>query len=276
MSNEGVRISAICGLTTTQTVSFGSIVDRDAFRLRVLVLDHASPGELGAYERALLAARASWRVVRAHAGDPLPDWRAYDAIIGLGGPMGADEDDALSWLGAEKRLISDAVGSVTPFWGVCLGAQLLAASLGARIYRGRLPEVGVRPVLITPAGARDPVFGGLPHSIEAIEWHRDTFELPSGAVLLATSAGRYPNQAFRWGAAAYGVQFHLEMSPATARDWTRVPGYRATLRRVKEIKGRMPLTELDRRTPQMHLLAEKLLARWLRLTSGLRPRPRTA
>lgn len=84
-----------------------------------------------------------------------------------------------------------------PVFGACLRAQLLAASLGARVYPGPEPEIGLLPVFLTDAGAGDPVFAGLPPS-SSLQWHEDTFDLPSGAALLATSAV-YPHQAFRWG-----------------------------------------------------------------------------
>ena len=123
---------------------------------------------------------------------------------------------------AEKRLIADAVHAGTPFWGACLGVQLLAASLGGRVHPGPEPEVGMLPVILTADALADPVFAGLPRELLTLQWHGDTFELPPGAVLLAGSAA-YPNQAFRYGERAYGVQFHLEVTPAMARNGRRCP-----------------------------------------------------
>ncbi len=113
----------------------------------------------------------------------------------MGGPVGAYDDALHPWLGPEKQLIAEAVRAGTPFWGVCLGAQLLAASLGASVAPGPLPEVGVLPVELTAAAANDPVFAAAPASFDAFHWHGDTYELPPGAVQLARSE-RYEQQAF--------------------------------------------------------------------------------
>ena len=112
----------------------------------------------------------------------------------------------------------------TPFWGACLGVQLLAASLGGRVYAGPEPEVGLLPVTLTADALADPVFAGLPRELLTLQWHGDTFDLPPGAVRLAGSPA-YPNQAFRFGERAYGVQFHLEVTPAMAQEWAQVPEY---------------------------------------------------
>ena len=103
--------------------------------------------------------------------------------------MSVNDEAELPWLRDEKALIADAVRAGTPFWGVCLGVQLLAASLGARVYAGAEPEVGVLPVELTDEALADPVFAGLPRSLPALQWHGDTFDLPKGAVRLAGSSG---------------------------------------------------------------------------------------
>ena len=98
-----------------------------------------------------------------------------------------------------------------PFFGACLGVQLLASALGAHVYPGPVPEVGVHDVHLTAEGRADPLFAHLPDTLPALQWHSDTFDLPDGAVRLLTSPA-YENQAFRWGDVAYGVQFHLEVT----------------------------------------------------------------
>jgi GMP synthase-like glutamine amidotransferase len=99
--------------------------------------------------------------------------------------------------------------------------------MGARVYPGERPEVGVLPVELTPAAADDPVFAAAPASFPALQWHRDTFDLPEGATLLARSTA-YPNQAFRVGA-SYGLQFHIEVPLSLATDWGEVPAYAQSL-----------------------------------------------
>jgi GMP synthase-like glutamine amidotransferase len=234
----------------------------------ILVLDHSSPGGLGAYAAALRRAGVGWDTVRAYAGQRLPDWRRYEGIIALGGPMGAGDDAVLPWIADEKRLIADAVRAGVSFWGVCLGAQLLAASLGATVYRGAVPEVGFRRVTLTQAGLRDPVLSALPAVTDAMEWHRDTFELPAGAVLLARS--RRFAQAYRFGSNAYAVQFHLELSARSALKWRKFPGYRGVWRKAKQSKAISVPRRLEAQGPHMQALAGELLTRWLERARGAR------
>jgi GMP synthase (glutamine-hydrolysing) len=199
--------------------------------VEVLVLQHIACEPPGAYEDVLNERGVTIHRVELDEGDALPDWRTFDAIVAMGGPMGALDDEEHPWLVDEKRLIGDAVRSGLPFWGVCLGVQLLAASLGARVYPGPAPEVGLLPVLLTDEARADPVFAGMPRELLSLQWHGDTFDLPDGAARLAGSPA-YPNQAFRVGTAAYGVQFHLEVSPGLAREWAGVPAYAESLERV--------------------------------------------
>jgi GMP synthase-like glutamine amidotransferase len=199
--------------------------------VEILVLQHIACEPPGVYEDVLRERGAEIHRVELDAGEPLPDPVGFDAVVCMGGPMGAYEDERIPWLAGEKRAIAAAVRDGVPFWGVCLGVQLLAASLGARVYPGPKAEVGLLPVELTDEGRADPVFGALPTSLLTLQWHGDTFDLPEGAVRLAGSTA-YPNQAFRVGAAAYGVQFHLEVSPELAREWAEVPAYAAALERV--------------------------------------------
>jgi GMP synthase (glutamine-hydrolysing) len=135
-------------------------------------------------------------------------------------------DDADEVLAAERTLLAGAAERDVPILGVCLGAQLLAHALGARIYpnpAGR--EVGVSEVLLTDDGRSDPLLAGLPDPLPVMQWHGDAFELPAGASLLATSPV-CENQAFRVGRRAYGVLFHPEVGPVEARDWLAREDYR--------------------------------------------------
>ena len=198
--------------------------------MRTLVLQHIACEPPGVFEDVLDERGAELHRVELDEGEPLPDWREYDAIVAMGGPMSVLDDDSLPWLADEKRAIGEAVRAGTPYWGVCLGVQLLAASLGARVYPGPKPEVGLLPVSMTGEARSDPVFGEAPHELVTLQWHGDTFDLPDGAVRLASSP-TYANQAFRFER-AYGVQFHLEVSAEMAREWAEVPEYVASLERT--------------------------------------------
>jgi GMP synthase (glutamine-hydrolysing) len=229
--------------------------------MRTLVLQHIACEPPGAYEDVLLERGAVIERVELDAGEPLPDWNEFDAIIAMGGPMSVNDD--LEWLVAEKRAIAEAVRAGTPFFGACLGSQLLAASLGGRVYAGPAPEVGVLPVTLTDAGLADPVFAGLPRELLTLQWHGDTFDLPPGAVALAGSPA-YASQAFRWGAHAYAVQFHIEVTTSMACEWAEVPEYQAALEQTLGA-GAFPrlLAELADRGEEMNGWARRLFTQWL-------------
>ena len=199
-------------------------------------------------------------------GDALPDWREFAGLIVMGGPMGAYEEDAHPWLVEEKRAIRDAAEAGHPVWGVCLGAQLLAGALGARVYAGAEAEVGLLAVELTEAAAADPVFGAAPPSFPSLQWHGDTFELPPGATLLASSPA-YASQAFVYKR-AYGLQFHLEVSPALAAEWGEVPAYAASLEAIKG-PGALPrlVTDVKKHANETLPLARELFGRWLELVA---------
>ncbi|MBV8218191.1 MAG: type 1 glutamine amidotransferase, partial [Solirubrobacterales bacterium] len=231
-------------------------------RPNLLVLQHIACEPPGAYEDELHGRGGGLQTVMVDQGEPLPDWRAFDGIIAMGGPMGAYEDDQIPWLKAEKRLIAEAVSAGAPFWGVCLGSQLLAASLGASVGPGPGPEVGVLSVYRTAEGAADPVFSVMPDEFEALQWHSDTFELPEGAVQLARSDA-YEQQAFVFKR-AYGVQFHIEVGTALATEWGQVPAYAESLDSLMG-ENALPrlLAEIGTREDEMTTLARRLFAAWL-------------
>lgn len=196
---------------------------------RVVVLQHLDWESPGLYLEVLREHNATCWQVELDQGDILPeDLSGVDALLVMGGPMSANEEERHPWLSGEKRLLASAVSEDIPVFGVCLGAQLLAASLGARVYRGGNPEVGVLPLSTSAAAGGDPVFSVLPQQFLAFQWHDETFDLPRGAVRLASSE-TYPNQAFRIGCAAYGLQFHLEVTPAMMSHAATVPEYAAAL-----------------------------------------------
>jgi GMP synthase (glutamine-hydrolysing) len=229
---------------------------------RFLVLQHIVCEPPGAYEDALRARGYTLARVEVDAGDRLPDWRDFAGLIVMGGPMGAYDEDRFPWLAQEKALIADAVRAGMPMWGACLGAQLLASSLGACVAPGPRAEVGVLSVERTPEGAGDPVFAVLPGSFPALQWHSDTWELPDGAVHLARSPA-YPQQAFMFGR-AYGVQFHLEVGVGLASAWADVPEYAASLEAILG-PGALPrlIDDVARHEATMNDLARRLFTAWL-------------
>ena len=190
--------------------------------LSVLVFQHDpfdGPGYLG---EALLRHGASLDIVRLDEGQAIPDPFAYDMVLVMGGEMNVYQEDKHPWLASETRIIRQAVDSGKAVLGVCLGGQLLARALDAQVHLGAATEIGLIPIGLTAQGKVDPLFEGL-DPVEAVEWHDDTFEIPSGAVQLAASEG-CAHQAFRFGTAAYGLQFHPEVSPDMLAEWIKAAG----------------------------------------------------
>jgi GMP synthase-like glutamine amidotransferase len=140
------------------------------------------------------------------------------ALILMGGPMSANDPEP--WVEAEKAMIRRAIAGGVPVLGVCLGAQLAASALGARVYRAPRKEIGWFPVSWTADAANDPLLERLPDPSNLFHWHGETFDVPDGAVLLASSE-RCPHQAFRYGDRVYGLQFHAEVTPEMIADWCR-------------------------------------------------------
>ena len=229
----------------------------------VVVLQHIACEPPGVYEDVLVEHGATVRRIELDEGDALPDWRTADAIVVMGGPMSVHDETTLPWLETEKAWIADAVHAGVPLFGACLGVQLLAVSLGAEVHAGPTPEVGILPVLLTDEAANDPVFAELPREVLTLQWHGDTFTLPDGAVLLASSPA-YENQAFRWGEHAYGVQFHLEVSRGMAEEWARVPAYADALAQVLGPGSADALVEqLAKHADGMRAHGRLLFTRWL-------------
>jgi GMP synthase (glutamine-hydrolysing) len=153
-----------------------------------------------------------------YSGDPLPEVQDVSALIVLGGAMGANDDLLHPFLYDLKIFIRQVVSAGIPYLGICLGGQLLAAALGARVVSGRWGELGSLSVALTAEGRGDVLFEGLPTELGTFQWHNDSFDIPAGGILLASSPA-CPHQAFRIGASAWGTQFHPEVTEQIIRDW---------------------------------------------------------
>ncbi len=228
----------------------------------LLVLQHIACEPPAAFEDELLSRGLDLVRVGVDEGEPLPDVGDFAATIVMGGPMGAYEEDAYPWLAEEKRRIGQAARGGHPVWGVCLGAQLLAGALGAHVYPGAQAEVGLLHVELAAAAAQDPVFGDAPSSFPTLQWHGDSFDLPDGATLLASSPA-YRSQAFRFQR-SYGLQFHLEVTPELAAQWGDVPAYAESLEKIKGPGALDRLVdEVDAHAGSTIPLARDLFGRWL-------------
>ena len=192
---------------------------------RVLILQHAWEDPPGALGEMLNERDISFDTIDLEKGEPLPAELRYDALIILGGPEYAGDDEAYPYLVREKALIREAVARDVPFLGVCLGGQLLAQAMGARVTRNGLFELGFFEMQLTAAGNDDPLFRGLPGYQQVFNWHSDAFEVPERGTLLASGADG-SKQAFRVGRRAYGFQYHIELTPHMFATWTHFHPHR--------------------------------------------------
>jgi GMP synthase (glutamine-hydrolysing) len=207
----------------------GAVVYRGAFMPRLLVFQHVAAEPLGTLD-ALIRARG--HRIRFHNFERDPDAQPtvdrYRGLIVLGGPMNVEDQDRRPHLKTELRAIEAALRQGKPVLGICLGAQLLAHVLGAPVRRLEEPEIGWYDLATTAAGRADPVIGVLGERSPVFQWHGRAFDLPSGAEQLART-DTCEHQAFRWGASAYGFQFHLEAEAAMIERWLDLPVYRDEL-----------------------------------------------
>jgi GMP synthase (glutamine-hydrolysing) len=179
---------------------------------KVLVLQHAESENLGTIEDALVAAGVAFEYVRAFDGQPIPrDIDGSSGLIVMGGPMGVYETDRFPFLIQEMKLIESFLKAQRPILGVCLGSQLLAAALGAKVRKGKRKEIGWFLVEVSAASTHDRLWSGQPSRFVAYQWHGDIFDLPEGAVPLASSDITQV-QSFCYGGLAYGILFHLEVT----------------------------------------------------------------
>lgn len=223
--------------------------------MRAVCLKHVPFEGPGAFATALTTRGA--RIDRYLVPqDGLPK-DAGDLLIVMGGPMSVNDPDP--WIAEETSFIRSALHAGTPVIGVCLGSQFMAKSLGATIRSGKALEIGMTQVRLTAEAKQDSVFSTLPESFEVFEWHGEVFDLPKDSVPLAGS-DIAPLQAFRYGARAYGLLFHLEMEEngidSLCRECT------PDLTKARLAAQQVKTTALPH-LPQLHQIADRLIAHLL-------------
>lgn len=186
-------------------------------QLRIHYLQHASfeglgnIGEWSSENGHLLMA------TKFYENSSLPDLEHIDWLIIMGGPMGVYDEKEYRWLKAEKQFIKQALEAGKPVIGVCLGSQLIADALGAKVYVNNYKEIGWYPIELSLAATKNKLFEGVDHAMTVFHWHGDTFDLPQDALQLASSEG-CQNQGFLYHKNVLGLQFHLEMSELSLKQ----------------------------------------------------------
>ena len=235
---------------------------------RILVFQHVPYEPLGTLNPQLKAAGFRIRYVNfSREPDARPDMDAYNGLVVLGGPMSVNQTDRYPHLDTEIELIKEALELRIPILGICLGAQLLARALGAKVHRSSRPEIGWHDIHLDPTVSDDPLLGNFGQCEKVFQWHSDTFELPREAVHLASS-DVCAHQAFRYGDNAYGFQFHLEVDSKLIGRWLKVPAH---LREIEAMDGlvdpQQVMSETQQQIASNHQLAEATFAQFIKLFS---------
>ncbi len=186
--------------------------------MTVLIVKHVENEGPGLIEYCLNQEKILYEVINLQRHIPFPKPDGYKHIVLLGGPMNVYEEDLYPFLRGEDLFIKESIQRVKSILGICLGAQLIAKALGAKVSRAPVKEIGWYDVSLTGEGSKDAFFSYLPERFQVFQWHEDTFEVPRGARLLATSSP-VTHQAFRYAENVYALQFHLEVTEEMIREW---------------------------------------------------------
>jgi GMP synthase (glutamine-hydrolysing) len=234
---------------------------------KIYVLQHHPVENLGNIADALEGAALAWQYVRVADGQPVPaDMKGAGGLIVMGGPMGVYQTERYPWLHDEMRLINDAIKANLPVLGVCLGAQIVAAALGAKVERNPAgKEIGWHPIRLGEAAKDDRLLRGLPATLTPFHWHGDHFELPRGAVSLASS-DKTPCQAFRHGDKTYAFQFHFEVT----RDGVAAMAEAFAKELVREnIAREVIIAQSVEFAPALEKIADTVFSRWASPIQGM-------
>jgi len=203
---------------------------------KIYIFQHVAHESAGLILNYLDKTGRPYETVRLYEQN-LPRPERVGGLIVMGGPMNVYEEDRYPFLAAETQFIRGVVDRGLPCLGICLGAQLIAKALGARVYKARKPEMGWGDVQLTDLGRKDPLFKGLEPVQRVLQWHEDTFDVPSGGVLMAQN--EIAHQAYKVGARVYGFQYHFELTESMADEWfAKRPEWDAVRSEYQARKGR--------------------------------------
>lgn len=233
--------------------------------MHILVLQHARVEHPGIFRKFLDEDGHTWTAVEVDEGEALPALVGFDALWVMGGPMDVWQEDEHPWLKEEKEYIKHAVVEKgMPFFGFCLGHQLLAEVLGGEVGPSERPEIGVMDVQLTEHGATGVFLDDFEDRFPVLQWHSAEIKaLPAGVLVLATSPD-CAVQAMSWGRRAYSVQFHVEIEEDTVDAWAEIPEYAAALKHAMGENGLAQFTaDASANMSRFNKMAERLYMNWL-------------
>ena len=187
----------------------------------ILVIKHIASEGPGTIEDFFSAKGYALKTIDLYRGQKLPqNLTGIEAVISMGGPMNVDEEEKYPFLKEEDIFLKKVIDAKIPFFGVCLGSQLLAKAVGAKVTKSPKEEIGWFKVGLTSDGKKDSIFEGIDGEFDVFQWHGDTFEIPKNGKHLATAVG-CRHQALKVGTCAYGFQFHIEVTKEIIADWVK-------------------------------------------------------
>lgn len=233
---------------------------------KLLVFQHVAHELLGTLNPLLKRAGFRIRYVNfARHPHARPSLDGYDGLVVLGGPMSANDSNHLPHLVTEMKLIEVALARNLPVLGICLGAQLIAKTLGAAVYPNRQKEIGWHNVSPTEHALRDPLLSAFAQTEMIFQWHGETFDIPKSTHHLAFSS-LCANQAFRYGANVYGLQFHLEVDEPMIHRWLRVA---ENIKEIASLGGTNTPERIHSQTPahmeRLAQLSERVFGEFINL-----------
>lgn len=232
----------------------------------IIVFQHVGHEPLGTLNPMLKA--AGFRIKYVNFGrnpEATPSLDGYNGLVVLGGPMGVEQAERIPHLKVELNAIEEALKKDIPVLGICLGSQLIAHVLGAKVGKAKDMEIGWYDLHFTDAGQKDPLFAHFLDGDKTFQLHEDTFEPPRSADHLAFSS-LCEGQAFRYGSKVYGLQFHLEVDRAMIHRWLKVPG---NIQLLREMQGRTNAETIEKDTERLIgrnvELSERTFARFIEI-----------
>ncbi|MBF0328526.1 MAG: type 1 glutamine amidotransferase [Nitrospirae bacterium] len=195
--------------------------------MNVLICKNISAEGPGTIEDFLKKTKKPYKIVDLSASEKIPDTKNFDALVMMGGPMSVNEGNIYPYIKKQEELVREFIANDKKIFGVCLGAQLIAKALGAKVYAGAEKEIGWYDIELADSALVDPIMQGLAYNagklskkFKVFHWHGETFTIPEGAVRLAGSE-LFPNQSFRQGKNAYAFQFHIEVRKEMVFEWLK-------------------------------------------------------